>query len=195
MSVVVARHLGIYHQDFLEVCRIQREDGLLLPLPRRTGLMTGRVALLWLNQKARPCVCWRPSSSPFQVGERRVLFIYGLLAIVLELVVWLVPSLISGAVSVSVIGVLLGPMYPITMNHAGRVLPAWLLTGNVPGRTSALGRRRSCRCDRLDWMDRWFRPGGVGVIAVYDGCDCVQVGHQCSAPFVSAICLLIPLRG
>ena len=34
--------------------------------------------------------------------------------------------------AVSIIGVLLGPMYPITMNHAGRVLPAWLLTGNVP---------------------------------------------------------------
>ena len=71
-----------------------------------------------------------------QVGERRVLFIYALLAIGLELVVWLVPSLIGGAVSVSLIGVLLGPMYPITMNHAGRVLPAWLLTGNVPCRIS-----------------------------------------------------------
>lgn len=78
----------------------------------------------------------RRHSSPFQVGERNVLFIYALLAIALELVVWLVPSLISGAVSVSIIGVLLGPMYPITMNHAGRVLPAWLLTGNVPCRFS-----------------------------------------------------------
>ena len=76
-----------------------------------------------------------------QVGERRVLFIYALLAIGLELVVWLVPSLIGGAVSVSLIGVLLGPMYPITMNHAGRVLPAWLLTGNVPCRISARRRR------------------------------------------------------
>ncbi|KIJ05092.1 Drug:H+ antiporter-1 family protein, partial [Paxillus involutus ATCC 200175] len=80
------------------------------------GLMTGRVALLWVNRK---------------VGERRVLFIYALLAIGLELVVWLVPSLVGGAVSVSIIGVLLGPMYPITMNHAGRVLPAWLLTGSI----------------------------------------------------------------
>jgi fucose permease len=75
------------------------------------------------------------------VGERRVLFIYALLAIGLELVVWLVPSLIGGAVSVSIIGVLLGPMYPIAMNHAGRVLPAWLLTGNVPRQIYA----RRCR--------------------------------------------------
>jgi len=49
----------------------------------------------------------------------------------LELVVWLVPSLISNAVAVSIVGVLLGPMYPIAMNHAGRVLPRWILTGSI----------------------------------------------------------------
>ena len=89
---------------------------------------------------------------PFQVGERRAIFIYGLLAIgyvsyplapthnyithlpptpSLELVVWLVPSLIGGALAVSFVGVLLGPVYPIVMNHAGRVLPPWLLTGSI----------------------------------------------------------------
>lgn len=47
----------------------------------------------------------------------------------LELIVWLVPSLVGDAVAVSIIGLLLGPMYPIAMNHAGRVLPHWLLTG------------------------------------------------------------------
>lgn len=49
----------------------------------------------------------------------------------LELVVWLVPSLIGGAVAVSLIGVFLGPFYPITMNHAGRILPHGLLTGSI----------------------------------------------------------------
>ncbi|KAJ7512736.1 major facilitator superfamily domain-containing protein [Mycena galericulata] len=80
------------------------------------GLMTGRVTLLWLNQK---------------IGERRVLYLYSILAIALELVVWLVPSLIGDAVAVSLVGVLLGPIYPITMNYAGRVLPRWLLTGSI----------------------------------------------------------------
>ncbi|KAJ6595845.1 major facilitator superfamily domain-containing protein [Mycena vulgaris] len=80
------------------------------------GLMTGRVTLLWLNQK---------------IGERRVLYLYSILAIGLELVVWLVPSLIGDAVAVSLVGVFLGPIYPITMNHAGRVLPRWLLTGSI----------------------------------------------------------------
>lgn len=49
----------------------------------------------------------------------------------LELVVWLVPSLVGGAVAVSIVGLLLGPMYPIAMNQAGRVLPKWLLTGSI----------------------------------------------------------------
>ncbi|KAI0631187.1 MFS general substrate transporter [Trametes polyzona] len=80
------------------------------------GLTLGRVGLLWVNQK---------------VGERRAIFLYGLLAIALELVIWLVPSLIGGGIAVSFVGVLLGPIYPIVMNHAARVLPPWLLTGCI----------------------------------------------------------------
>ncbi|KAF7316223.1 MFS domain-containing protein [Mycena indigotica] len=80
------------------------------------GLMTGRIALLWLNQK---------------IGERRVIYVYSLLAIAFELVVWLVPSLVGDAVAVSIVGVLLGPIYPLVMNHTGRVLPRWLLTGAI----------------------------------------------------------------
>lgn len=49
----------------------------------------------------------------------------------LELVVWLVPSLLGGAVAVSLVGVFLGPIYPIVMNEARRVLPRWLLTGCI----------------------------------------------------------------
>ncbi|KAG0699326.1 MFS general substrate transporter [Suillus ampliporus] len=80
------------------------------------GLMIGRVGLLWVNKK---------------VGERRVLFIYAVLAIGLELIVWLVPSLIGGGVAISIIGIILGPMYPIAMNHTVRILPGWLVTGSI----------------------------------------------------------------
>ncbi|KAF4564724.1 hypothetical protein EYR40_010896 [Pleurotus pulmonarius] len=80
------------------------------------GLTVGRVALLWVNKK---------------IGERRVLYLYTFLAIGLELIVWLVPSLIGGAVAVSLVGVLLGPFYPIAMNHAGRIIPRGLLTGSI----------------------------------------------------------------
>ncbi|KAG8809915.1 hypothetical protein FRC17_003175, partial [Serendipita sp. 399] len=80
------------------------------------GLTVGRIALLWLNKK---------------VGERRVVFIYAILAIGLELVVWFVPSLVGSGIAVSFVGVLLGPMYPICMNHAGRVIPRKVLAGSI----------------------------------------------------------------
>ena len=44
---------------------------------------------------------------------------------------WLVPSLIGGGIAVSFVGVVLGPIYPIVMNHAGRILPPRLLTGSI----------------------------------------------------------------
>ena len=49
----------------------------------------------------------------------------------LELIVWLVPSLIGDGVAVSIVGVLLGPIYPIVMNESSRILPRWLLTGSI----------------------------------------------------------------
>jgi len=49
----------------------------------------------------------------------------------LEFTVWFVPSLIQNAVAVSIVGVLLGPMYPIAMNQAARILPRWILSGSI----------------------------------------------------------------
>ncbi|KAI0764598.1 MFS general substrate transporter [Trametes elegans] len=78
------------------------------------GLMLGRIVLMWLNRK---------------IGERRALFLYALLAIQLEVTVWVVPSLVENAIAVAFIGLLLGPMYPILVNHSTKILPRWLLTG------------------------------------------------------------------
>ncbi|KAI8976673.1 MFS general substrate transporter [Trametes punicea] len=78
------------------------------------GLMLGRIVLMWLNRK---------------IGERRALFLYALLAIQLEVTVWVVPSLVENAVAVAFVGLLLGPMYPILVNHSTKILPRWLLTG------------------------------------------------------------------
>ncbi|TBU31097.1 MFS general substrate transporter [Dichomitus squalens] len=80
------------------------------------GLMVGRIALLWINKL---------------VGEKRVIYLYGVLAIGLEVVVWFVPSLVGDALAVSFVGMLLGPMYPLVMNHARHVLPPWLLNGCI----------------------------------------------------------------
>ncbi|KAF7341376.1 MFS domain-containing protein [Mycena venus] len=87
-----------------------------IPVGFNGGLTLGHILLLPVKKK---------------IGKQRVVYIYGLAAIALELVIWLVPSLIGGVVSVSFVGLVLGPMYPIMMNHAGRVFPRWLLTGSI----------------------------------------------------------------
>ncbi|KAK0234035.1 MFS general substrate transporter [Armillaria fumosa] len=80
------------------------------------GLTLGRLSLIWFSKK---------------VGEHRVVFLYTLLAIALELTVWFVPSIIENGVAISFVGLLLGPMFPILVVHATRILPAWLLTESV----------------------------------------------------------------
>ncbi|KAH9939471.1 MFS general substrate transporter [Amylocystis lapponica] len=110
-------------------------------------LTLGRVGLLWLNKL---------------VGERRAVFLYVLLAIALELVVWLVPSLIGGAIAVSLVGMLLGPVYPIIMNHSSRVLPPWLLTGCI-GWIAGFGQAGSA-----------FFPFLTGALASREGIKSLQ---------------------
>ncbi|KDN39561.1 hypothetical protein RSAG8_08717, partial [Rhizoctonia solani AG-8 WAC10335] len=77
------------------------------------GLMLGRVVLLWVNEK---------------IGERRVVYVYCILCIALELVIWLVPNIIGNAVAVSIIT---GPIYPIAMNITGAIVPKRILTGSI----------------------------------------------------------------
>ncbi|GLB44019.1 putative major facilitator superfamily protein [Lyophyllum shimeji] len=50
------------------------------------------------------------------------------IAIVLEITIWFVPSIIGNAVAVSLIGLAMGPMFPVMLSHASKVLPRWLLT-------------------------------------------------------------------
>ena len=47
----------------------------------------------------------------------------------LEVTVWVVPSLIENAVAVAFVGLLLGPMFPILLNHSTKIFPRWILTG------------------------------------------------------------------
>ena len=80
----------------------------------------------------------------------------------LELVVWLVPSLIGGAIAVSFVGMMLGPIYPIVMNHSGRILPPWLLTGCI-GWIAGLGQAGSA-----------FIPFLTGALASREGIQSLQ---------------------
>ena len=54
------------------------------------------------------------------------------------MIVWLVPNVIVTGVSVSIIGMLLGPMYPTVINHTARVIPSHLVNGAI-GWMSACG--------------------------------------------------------
>ena len=49
----------------------------------------------------------------------------------LELIVWLVPSLVGDAIAVSFVGFFLGPMYPILMNQSASLIPPYILTGSI----------------------------------------------------------------
>ncbi|KAF5381325.1 hypothetical protein D9615_008430 [Tricholomella constricta] len=77
------------------------------------GLMLGRIGLMWLNKL---------------VGGHLVVIIYSIIAIILEITIWFVPSIIGNAVAVSLIGLVLGPMFPVMLSHSSKVLPRWLLT-------------------------------------------------------------------
>jgi fucose permease len=49
----------------------------------------------------------------------------------LEIVVWRVASLIGNAVAVSLVGLVLAPMYPLCMTLGGRMLPRKLRAGGI----------------------------------------------------------------
>lgn len=123
------------------------------------GLALGRVLLLWVNQK---------------VGERRALFIYAFLAIGLEIVVWTVPSLVGDAIAISIVGLLLGPMYPIAMNHASRVLPRWILTGSI------------------GWI-AGFGQAGSAVLPFMTGAIAEKHGIKTLHPFLAAMMVVMTL--
>ncbi|KAG9017974.1 hypothetical protein FRB90_012799 [Tulasnella sp. 427] len=99
------------------------------------GLMLGRLLLLPVNQKARRKfrlkACTFQTLLSYQVGKQRVIYVYSALVIVLQFTVWFVPSLIENAIAVSFVGLFLGPIYPVSINVAAGILPAWLLVGAI----------------------------------------------------------------
>ena len=84
----------------------------------------------------------------------------------LENTIWLVLSLIGSALAASVVGSLLGPIYPICMNEAMEVLPRRVLTGSIGTFTSlhvlaltrgwvaGSGTAGSCNLAIDDWCSR-----------------------------------------
>lgn len=59
-----------------------------------------------------------------RVGERLSVFALGFGAIVFQLMAWQIPSVIGDSVSVAILGLLLGPIYPCAQTIFTRLLPA-----------------------------------------------------------------------
>ena len=47
------------------------------------------------------------------------------------MVVWFVPSIIGDAVAVSLVGLMLGPFYPIVMAQHARIVPRKILSSSI----------------------------------------------------------------
>jgi len=80
------------------------------------GLALGRVLLLWVNKK---------------LGTSRVIYIYSTLVIALLMIVWFVPSVIGDAIAAALIGLLLGPFFPLIIGVSRQILPRGLLAGAI----------------------------------------------------------------
>ena len=80
-----------------------------------------------------------------------------------QLIVWLVPSVIATGISVSLIGMLLGPMYPIVIYHTARVVPSHLVNG-------AIGWMSACH------------TAGTSVLPFVTGTLAAQFGIQALQP-------------
>ena len=77
------------------------------------------------------------SHSIGKLGEKRSLFVLVVGAIIFELLVWLIPNVIGNAVSVSIVGLLLGPIAPCSIVLFLRLLPGNLQTSSVSFISSA----------------------------------------------------------
>ena len=80
------------------------------------GMTVGRIGLSFLTSR---------------LGEFRSVLLYLFLAVILELLFWLVPSLIASAVAVAMLGLVMGPMFPTAIVLVTKLLPRSLHVGTI----------------------------------------------------------------
>ncbi|KAE8141928.1 major facilitator superfamily domain-containing protein [Aspergillus pseudotamarii] len=72
-------------------------------------------------------------------GERRMVFVYLTLAVIMQLLFWLVPNIIVIAIAVFLLGFVIGPFYPIGLYVLTQVVPDNLRIGAL-GLAASLGQ-------------------------------------------------------
>lgn len=83
--------------------------------------------------------------------------------------------MIENAVAVAVIGLFLGPMYPLVMTHTSKVLPKWLVTGAI-GWIAGFGQVRLSPFNKSRGGADFARiTGRLGDPAIHYGSVGVQV--------------------
>ncbi|CVK86310.1 related to tetracycline resistance proteins [Fusarium mangiferae] len=107
-----------------------------------------------------------------RLGEFWAMFLYIGVTIALELVFWLVPSLVVSAVAAALIGVAMGPMYPVAVVLITKVMPRSLHVGTI-GFAASFGGSGGA-----------ILPFAVGAIAQAKGVQTLQ-------PIVLAICVVL----
>lgn len=71
-----------------------------------------------------------------RLGERRMVFVYALLCLGLELLFWLIPNIVAGAVAISLFGFFSGPFFATGVSVGAQIFPQEL-------RSSSLGKLTS----------------------------------------------------
>ncbi|KAE8382208.1 major facilitator superfamily domain-containing protein [Aspergillus bertholletiae] len=92
-----------------------------------TGFTLGRVLLADITHK---------------FGERRMVFVYLMLALAMQLTFWIVPNIPVNAVAVFLLGFFIGPFYPVGLYVLTQVVPQELHVGAISF-TASLGQAGS----------------------------------------------------
>jgi fucose permease len=74
-----------------------------------------------------------------KLGQKRIVYIYLILTLILYLLFWLIPSIVASSVAVALVGVSLGPIYPCTMNVLSKLVDDRELLVAVVGIVGGLG--------------------------------------------------------
>ncbi|KAL2039950.1 hypothetical protein N7G274_007353 [Stereocaulon virgatum] len=110
-----------------------------------------------------------------RIGEKRATFLLIAGATAFQLLVWLVPNVIGEAVAVSIVGLLLGPIYPCATSVFTKLIPRRLQMSSLAG-ISALGSSGGAVAPFFTGLlaqsvGTWvLHPICVGLFAMMGGC-------------------------
>ena len=115
-----------------------------------------------------------------RIGEKLAITVYLLLAIVLEVLYWLVPNFVASVVFVILLGFFLGPLFPAAIVAATKLLPAEYHVGAI-GFAAAVGGGGMA-----------ILPFAVGAIAQKEGVQVLQPIIVALLAFLVAVWMTLP---